>query len=128
MTEAEGRSRKAALMRVNDFCSSGELIGISYLYSQTGRTLQDFPDEPDVTPTAEEELEEEEEVEEEFDNFLLDPLPQLPAQPLPSSQMTPPSLSDAVSSSMVCTDYSERRCCVPVTRNHIYQRAKSQIV
>lgn len=78
-------------MEGNDLCSSGELIGISYLSSQAGRILQDFPDEPEVAvPVEEDELEEEDEViEEELDDVLLDPLQQLPPEPLPSSQSNP---------------------------------------
>lgn len=98
------------------FSSSGELIGISYLYNQSGQTLQDFP--VDLEPDGSEDLsieEEEEEdmeiVEEEFDGFLLDsfdPSQQPPPlQPVPSTELTPEPSSGhpgrAVSSFIVCT-------------------------
>ncbi|XP_044023334.1 uncharacterized protein LOC122862134 isoform X2 [Siniperca chuatsi] len=83
---------------------TGELIGISYLYGQSGRTLQDFPDGSEELNVEEEEEEEElldnlEEVvgDEEFDNFRLDcldplqqPPPQQQLQPPPQQQVEPP--------------------------------------
>ncbi|XP_049432655.1 uncharacterized protein LOC125889050 [Epinephelus fuscoguttatus] len=79
---------------------TGELIGISYLYSQTGRTLQDFPDDPEE-PDSSEELNVEEEKEdlvleevgdEGFHEFLLDVLhpSQQPPQPPPRPTLQQP--------------------------------------
>ncbi|XP_049916991.1 uncharacterized protein LOC126400399 [Epinephelus moara] len=79
---------------------TGELIGISYLYSQTGRTPQDFPEDPEE-PDGSEELSVEEEEEdlvlkevgdEGFHEFLLDVLhpSQQPPQLPPQQQPQPP--------------------------------------
>ncbi|XP_051800729.1 uncharacterized protein LOC110945909 [Acanthochromis polyacanthus] len=38
---------KLAEMFTSPLLYTGELIGISYLYNQTGKTLQEFPDDPD---------------------------------------------------------------------------------
>ena len=44
------------------FCAAtGELIGVKYLFSQTGKVLEDIPDDPDVLVVEEEREEEEEE-------------------------------------------------------------------
>ncbi|XP_078023606.1 uncharacterized protein LOC144462810 [Epinephelus lanceolatus] len=78
---------------------TGELIGISYLYSQTGRTLQDFPDDPEEPDGSEElNVEKEEDLvleevgDEGFHEFLLDVLhpSQQPPQLPPQQQPQPP--------------------------------------
>ncbi|XP_031731676.1 uncharacterized protein LOC116399006 isoform X2 [Anarrhichthys ocellatus] len=71
--------------RLVDSCTriweyTGELIGVNYLFSQTGRVLQELPDDPDVPEgEAEEEedndndfVEQEEGVDEGFQEFLFD--------------------------------------------------------
>ncbi|CAK6975525.1 uncharacterized protein LOC124857001 [Scomber scombrus] len=99
---------------------TGELIGISYLYDQNGRTLQDFPDDPDEpigTEGHEEEEGEEEEgeldveevVDEGFDELSFNSLyPSQPPQHVPFSQLTPETSSgnqeEAVSKSTVSVD------------------------
>ncbi|XP_034395653.1 uncharacterized protein LOC117735246 [Cyclopterus lumpus] len=57
---------------------TGELIGVNYLFSQTGRVLQELPDNPDVPEEETEEEEEEdfrdqvERVDEGFREFMFD--------------------------------------------------------
>ncbi|XP_068566861.1 uncharacterized protein [Cebidichthys violaceus] len=74
-----GRRLVDSCTRIREY--TGELIGVNYLFSQTGRVLQELPDDPDV---PEEEAEEEEEdddedfveqeegVDEGFQEFLFD--------------------------------------------------------
>ncbi|XP_068581262.1 uncharacterized protein [Cebidichthys violaceus] len=70
--------------RLVDSCTqiryTGELIGVNYLFSQTGRLLQELPDDPDVPEEEENTMEQEEEdtveqeerVDEGFQKFLFD--------------------------------------------------------
>jgi len=54
------------------FCAAtGELIGVNYLYSQTGRALQEIQEDPDVPEEETEEEEEEEEEDEDNDYWWL---------------------------------------------------------
>ncbi|XP_051800536.1 uncharacterized protein LOC127532606 [Acanthochromis polyacanthus] len=93
---------KLAEMFTSPLLYTGELIGISYLYKQTGKTLQEFPNDPDEHGGCKEEEEEEEEeqqqqpdimedtVNEGFDEFSLDHLDSLLQPPPPQQQPLPP--------------------------------------
>ena len=88
--------------------SSGELIGISYLYDQNGQSLQDFPDDPDEPIATEGHDEEESEedgdldvedvVDEGFDELSFDSLEllqSLAAELVASGKLKRPATDDS---------------------------------